>query len=99
MVFTVSLGMYSDRHIEQVLSPFFGKRLFSPNTIFGYDSIVGLSRPVTVVGREPARASKSGTVSLAQGPSWFPILNQLWMHLNTPMQHNKAVAPMHMTMA
>lgn len=64
MLFTVSLGMYSDRHIEHILSPFFGKRLFSPITIFGYDSIVGLSRPETVmVGRELTRGSKSGTVS------------------------------------
>jgi len=99
MLFTVSFGMYSDRHIEHVFSLFFGNRLFSPMTIFGYDSIVGLSRPDTDVGLEPARASKSATVSWAQGPSWFLILSQLQMQLNTPKEHNIAGTPMHMAMA
>ena len=49
MVLNVSLGWYSDKHIEQVLSLAFGNRRLSPSTIFGYDSIVGPSRPATRV--------------------------------------------------
>ncbi|CAN1158379.1 hypothetical protein LINPERHAP2_LOCUS22114 [Linum perenne] len=50
MVLRVSLGLYSDKQMEQVLSSGFGNLLLSPSTIFGYDSIVGPSSPVDGVG-------------------------------------------------
>ena len=50
MVFRVSLGWYSDRHIGQVLSLGLGRRRLSPRTIFGQDSIVAPSRPIVILG-------------------------------------------------
>lgn len=50
IVFRVSFGLYSHKHIGQVLSSGFGSLRLSPNTIFGYDWIVVMSRPVVDVG-------------------------------------------------
>lgn len=63
MVLRVSLGKYSDKHIEQVLSSGLGKRLLSPNIIFGYDSIVGPSSPPTMLG-------SGATVGLSSERGW-----------------------------
>lgn len=49
MLLRVSLGMYSDKHIEQVVASGLGNRKLSPRIVFGYDSIVGPSRPDTIV--------------------------------------------------
>jgi hypothetical protein len=48
MVLSVSLGLYSHKHIEQVLSSGLGNLLLSPRTILGYDSIVGPSNPAII---------------------------------------------------
>ena len=47
MVLKASLGSYSERHIEQVLSLGFNKRPLSPRRVLGYISIVAPSSPIT----------------------------------------------------
>ncbi|KAI5329173.1 hypothetical protein L3X38_028570 [Prunus dulcis] len=47
---SVSLDWYSGKHTGQVLSLGLGISQLSPSRVVGYDSMVGASRPVTIVG-------------------------------------------------
>lgn len=47
MVFSVSVGRYSDRHIEQVVSSALTNRKLSPRTVVGYDCMMDSSSPTT----------------------------------------------------
>lgn len=49
IVLSVSFGSYSERQIGHVASSILGSLLLSPNTIFGYDSIVGPSKPIIII--------------------------------------------------
>ena len=49
MALNVSLGWYSDKHMGQMLSLGLGNSQLLPSKVFGYDSIVALSRTITMV--------------------------------------------------
>ena len=91
MVLSISLGWYSDKHIEQVLSLGLGNSRLSPRKVFGYDSIMRPSRPIT-------KAACCGIVeveSCVLGP-WLLSLTRLHRQHVSPMKHNSPGIPMPM---
>ena len=83
IVLSVSLGLYSHKHIEQVLSSGLGNLLLSPRTILGQDSIVGPSNPAIIT------TDSVSTVESTSGrpPDSLLLLSQ---HLTLPqMKHRR----------
>lgn len=89
MLLKVSLGSYSQRQIEHVLSLGFNKRPLSPIRVLGYFSIVAPSRPITKgMGSREIVAGRS----VLRG-RWVSILTLPQIKHETPIKHKSPGIP------